>query len=336
MLMPVDALVAVTYRCNARCAMCGIWRAEPSEELPPEAYRRLPSSLRDVNLTGGEPFLRDDLPAVHEAVRAACPRVHTVVSTNGLLTERIVSMARRMAQAEPHIAVAVSLDGPQEVHDEMRGVRGAYDRALRTVRALRDAGVDNLRLAFTATGRNLGHLSRVYHLSLDLGVQFTCAVQHGSSHYFHLPPPEERLPPAQLAEQLAPVIRRELRTLSPRRWARAYFMAGLHQFATRGVRPLDCRAGRDFFFLDPSGEVYTCNGAEFRMGNLVRDRFERLWTSPQAEEARRKADLCRSGCWMVCTARTAVKRHWVRVAWWVLWHRLTGVDLAERAQCGSP
>ena len=61
-MMPVDAVLAVTYRCNARCTMCGIWSSKPVAELPPAAYARLPASLRDVNLTGGEPFLRDDLP----------------------------------------------------------------------------------------------------------------------------------------------------------------------------------------------------------------------------------------------------------------------------------
>ncbi len=70
-MKPVDAVIAVTYRCNARCAMCGIWKSQPGPDLPPEVYRKLPSSLRDVNLTGGEPFLRDDLAAVHEAATAA-------------------------------------------------------------------------------------------------------------------------------------------------------------------------------------------------------------------------------------------------------------------------
>ncbi len=63
-MKPIDALVAITYRCNARCAMCNIWRAKPSEELRPDAYAALPASLRSVNLTGGEPFLRDDLPDI--------------------------------------------------------------------------------------------------------------------------------------------------------------------------------------------------------------------------------------------------------------------------------
>jgi MoaA/NifB/PqqE/SkfB family radical SAM enzyme len=55
---PTDAVIAVTMRCNCRCTMCNIWRmattsgadSEP-HELWPEAYRRLPASLRDINIT---------------------------------------------------------------------------------------------------------------------------------------------------------------------------------------------------------------------------------------------------------------------------------------------
>ncbi len=335
-MKPVDAVLAVTYRCNAKCAMCGIWKADPGREIAPETYRKLPATLRDVNLTGGEPFLREDLPAIHEAVRTASPGARTVISTNGLLTDRIVSQMREIVQTEPHAGMAVSLDGPRDVHDRLRGVRGAYEKALNTVNALQDAGIANLRLAFTATRENVHCLNQVYDLARELGVQFTCAVQHGSSHYFHLPPPEERLPADELGRQLARVIRRELRSLSPKRWARAYFMAGLYRFETKGDRPLSCSAGRDFFFMDPSGDIYTCNVAEFRMGNLARQDFDELWNSPQAGDARMKAAQCPAGCWMICTARTAIKRHGLRVIAWALRRRLTGVDLKENESCGSP
>jgi MoaA/NifB/PqqE/SkfB family radical SAM enzyme len=324
-MMPLDAVLAVTYRCNARCVMCGIWKSEPVAELPAAAYGRLPASLRDINLTGGEPFLRDDLPEIHAAARSACPRARTVVSTNGLLTDRIVAAVRAMASVEPEIGVAVSLDGPPEVHDRLRGVPGAYERATATVRGLQEAGFRNLRLAFTATHENANCLGQVYALARELGVEFTCALQHGSEHYFHVQAPQAQPAEAELRRQMAPAIRGELHSLSPKRWARAYFMDGLCRFAAGRGRPLPCRAGRDFFFMSPSGDVFTCNAAPFRMGNLNRQTFEQLWNSLEASNARMRADVCPTGCWMVCTARTAVRRAWPRVLFWALAHRVVGV-----------
>jgi len=328
-MMPTDAVLAVTWRCNARCEMCGIWRVTEHDELPVAACARLPSSLRDVNLTGGEPFLRDDLPSLHETVRRACPRARTVISSNGILTRKILDTMREIARAEPDVGVAISIDGPAEVHDEQRGIPDAYDKAVATLKALQDAGVENLRLAFTATPRNGAHLGAIYALALELGVEFTCAVMHSSEHYFHVTGEAGVLPIAMLREQIEGVMTGMLRTLSPKQWARAYFMKGLYDFAAGRGRPLACRAGEDFFFMDPSGEVFACNAAPFRMGNLKASSFDDVWNSPEAETSRRKARACGNGCWMVCTARTSIKRTWPRVLAWAVARKIVGVSLPE-------
>ncbi len=320
-MKPVDAVLAVTYRCNARCTMCGIWNSQPVAELPPAIYAKLPASLRDVNLTGGEPFLRDDLPEIHAAVRSVCPRARTVVSTNGLLTDRIVAAVRTMASVEPGIGVAVSVDGPPEIHDRLRGVPGAHERAMGTVRGLQAAGFRNLRLAFTATRENANCLGQVYALAREIGVEFTCALQHGSEHYFHAPTPAAM----PLEAAMAPAIRGELHSLSPKRWARAYFMNGLCRFAAGRGRPLPCRAGRDFFFMSPSGDIFTCNVESFHMGRLDRQSFDQMWNSIEAVNARACTEVCRTGCWMICTARTAVRRAWPRVLLWAAVHSVIGV-----------
>jgi Fe-coproporphyrin III synthase len=329
--MPTDAVLAVTYRCNARCAMCGIWASPPVPELAPVDYERLPSSLRDVNLTGGEPFLRDDLPEVHAAVRRTCPRAQTVVSTNGLLTDRIVKFMKQMRAVEPGIGAAISLDGPASVHDKLRGAPGTYERALATVRALQKEGFTNLRLAFTATAANAQCLGTVYALARGLGVEFACAFEHASEHYFHRRAGSGDLDGEALRTQLQQVMRAELRSFSPKRWGRAYFMNGIWQFVRGEGRPLPCRAGRDFFFMDPSGNIYACNAMPFKMGNLKERTFDGVWSSLDAEGARASARGCANGCWMVCTARTAIRRAWPRALGWALRAKLFGLRLPEEA-----
>jgi len=325
-MKPVDAVLAVTYRCNARCAMCGIWKSPPREELPPAAYRGLPPSLRDVNLTGGEPFLRDDLPEIHAAVREKCPRARTIVSTNGILTDRIVGQLREMRRRERNIGVAISLDGPAELHDSIRGTPGAYDRAMATLRALQAENFRNLRLAFTITPRNIVQLRPMYDLARNLGVEFTTAVQHASEHYFQASlKPEEIATPA-LRGQLESLIRSELSGLSPKRWARAYFMRGIWEFISHRGRPLRCRAGADFFFLDPSGTVYTCNAMPFKMG-VLSEMAAGQWDSREAGEAREKAARCEAGCWMICSARTVMRRNWARVLAWALRSKFGGTQI---------
>ena len=59
--LPIDAVIAPTYKCNSRCAMCNIWQIQEPDELGLEYFKRLPKSLRYINISGGEPFLYRDL-----------------------------------------------------------------------------------------------------------------------------------------------------------------------------------------------------------------------------------------------------------------------------------
>ena len=320
-MKPIDALVAITYRCNARCAMCNIWRAKPSEELRPDAYAALPASLRSVNLTGGEPFLRDDLPDIVRVVAKTCPHADIVISTNGLLPKRIEEQMTQILEAVPDLGVAVSLAGIGEMHDRIRGVKEAYETTMRAVTSLKQLGVKGLRIAFTITPENVSHLSKVYELSRKEGAQFTCAITHTSPHYFRTTEALKPMDIDALERQVRDVVREELRTFSPKRWVRAYFLAALLTFARRGRRIMPCRAGRDFFFLDPEGNIYPCNVVPERLGNMKEDSVEEILASPAAEQARRTIHDCRD-CWMVCTARTAIRRRPVRVGGWILTHKL--------------
>jgi MoaA/NifB/PqqE/SkfB family radical SAM enzyme len=324
---PVDAVLAVTWRCNAKCRMCGIWKQEPGQEIAPEVFAKLPRSLRDINLSGGEPFIRSDLPEVHRACRQACPDAQTIISTNGILTDRIVAMTLEMAKTEPNIGLAISMDGPKAVHDWVRGVNGTFIRAMTTVRNLQKAGITNLRLAYTATRDNLLHMKEVYQFAHDLGIQFTCAIEHSSEHFFHTNGRPTPLPPEDLAKQLEPIMRDELRSLSPKRWARAYFMYGLYQFAIGRGRLLPTQAGKSHFFMDPQGEVFSSNAAPFRMGNLKEQDFDALWQSPEANAARASAAEEQPGSWMICTARSSIKSAWPRVLSWALRRKFLGLNL---------
>ena len=66
---PTDASIILTYRCPMRCKMCNVWQypTEKSKEIQPEELRTLPK-LKFINLTGGEPFIREDLDKIVEVV----------------------------------------------------------------------------------------------------------------------------------------------------------------------------------------------------------------------------------------------------------------------------
>jgi radical SAM protein with 4Fe4S-binding SPASM domain len=302
--------------------MCNIWKSPPSQVMPPETFARLPSSLKTINVSGGEPFLRDDLPEIVRCIKSACPTSRIIISTNSLQPERIALMMREILKYDPAIGLGISLDGMGKMHDAMRGVKGAFDKVMQTLDLATKEGVRNIRFAFTATSRNISHLQPVLRLSREKEVEFTCVVAQNSEHYFRTDANIGIDDPDELKHQFNQLISEQLAGFHPKRWARAYFARGVYEFAANRKRLLECRAGTDFFFLDPTGDVYCCNVLPEIMGNLATTDFSGLWTSSQAESVREKVSRCQEGCWMVCTARTVMKRHPFSVASWILISKL--------------
>ncbi|MCA9752436.1 MAG: radical SAM protein, partial [Gemmatimonadetes bacterium] len=118
-LQPTDAILAINHRCNTFCTMCDIWSKPDRHELPPDWYRRVPRSLKNINISGGEPFMRDDVPEIIAVLRDHLDSPRIVFSTNGVLTDKIVAQATEMAKHGP-IAIRVSIDGLGETHDRIR------------------------------------------------------------------------------------------------------------------------------------------------------------------------------------------------------------------------
>jgi len=123
-------------RCNCRCVMCDIWKIRQVREITAADLEPHLASLRELKVrwvvfSGGEPLLHSDLYALARMLRSAGMR--TTILTAGL------NLARHARQVAENVDdVIVSLDGPREVHDRIRGVPDAFGRLARGLSALRE------------------------------------------------------------------------------------------------------------------------------------------------------------------------------------------------------
>lgn len=159
----------LTLRCNAACVHCGsdAGRARPDELAPSEALALCDELAAlgtcEVTLSGGEPLLRPDWPAIAQRLVASGVRVDVI--SNGIALDRDV--ADRMADLGIG-SVSLSVDGPEQIHDALRGVPGAFRRVMAAARHLRGAGVPVG--AVTQIGRrNLGALEQIEAALVDAG-----------------------------------------------------------------------------------------------------------------------------------------------------------------------
>jgi MoaA/NifB/PqqE/SkfB family radical SAM enzyme len=291
---PTHAIVAVTDRCNARCVMCDIWKKGRTPELAAGDYSRLPESLREINVTGGEPLLRDDIADVIRTMKRRCPGARIVLSTNGLLPARLESL---LGDVEG-ITVRVSLDGIGRLHSEIRGVDDAYDRALESLEVCKRAGVKDLGVCATMTKHNAGVVKDIQAFAEQQGINFTFTSVHSSSVFFGDQDAEQPDPDRAIADM--EVVRSRLfESLNPKNWFKAYFVSGLIDVIRRQPRPIQCRALSSFFYLDTQGNVYPCHLWERSVGNLLEKSCEEIIAANA--HTLRVVEACRKRCWMTCT-----------------------------------
>ena len=142
---PIQLTFFLTRKCNARCPFCFYLSrrdAPPDPELTLDEIRKVSASLGKLlwlAFSGGEVFLREDLAAITKAFYENNKPSIILLPTNGLLPDRIREQTEAILKECPKstVAVKVSLDGPEEVHDSLRRVPGAFRMALETCEKLR-------------------------------------------------------------------------------------------------------------------------------------------------------------------------------------------------------
>jgi len=317
----MEAAVIATYRCPMRCRMCSIWEnpSDPEKEFSPEILSKLPK-LALVNLTGGEPFMREDLEEIVRILFRKTDRV--VISTSGWFEDRII----RMAAMYPNLGFRVSMEGLSQKNDELRGRKGGFDRGMRTLLELRRRGVKDIGFGITVSNGNSTDMLHLYELARNLKMEFATAAIH-NSFYFHKDD-SVITNVDEVVANLEELANRLLKENHPKSWFRALFNFGLIHYIMGYPRLLPCKAGSDNFFIDPYGEVLPCNGMEAKhwyatMGNLnnVKD-FMEIWESDQAREVRAVVKKCPKNCWMIGSASPVMKKYAFHLMPWIVINKL--------------
>jgi MoaA/NifB/PqqE/SkfB family radical SAM enzyme len=310
---PSDAIVAVTLNCNSRCVMCDIWKNEIQGEMRPSEYEMLPISLREINITGGEPFLREDLPEILTVIRRRLPGVRLIVSSHGFMTERIRRLAKELKRVVPDLALRISIDGLEPTHQKVRGIPGGFAKDMESLAVLRESGFNDLGIAMTVMKENVREIQDVHRLSERLGVDFSITIATESDVYFGKGKDSLRPDDGEdLRKGFEYLIGRHFRSFRPRSVARAWFEKSLYDFTRGQGRALACDAGSGFFYLDSMANVYACHILSSKLGNLRETSFDEIWEGSEAERYRRELAGCEK-CWMVCTAKSAMRRNLVTI-----------------------
>jgi MoaA/NifB/PqqE/SkfB family radical SAM enzyme len=264
-LPPTFLVYAVTRRCNSRCVMCKIWQTEPeAPELGIEEIERALADpffaeLRYVNVTGGEPSLRKDLPELCR-VLGALPQMKALqIPTNGLLSRVIVDQVRAILERTPpsvDISVSVSIDGDPATHDRIRGIRDMHRHIEATLGGLSEIADPRLTVGIecTVSAANVDQIEAAlpYLCGLASHVGIYPAVQ-AAAFYRNAGEPSVRSNAEVVGKMLRFFERQHER--DP---AHAFLYDQIIHFLRTGRRRLTCLGGLRTVYLSPEGETFPC------------------------------------------------------------------------------
>ena len=317
---PFKCSVAVTYRCNMRCRMCNIWKKPPNggeltvEEI--EGFFRRAGRFSWVGITGGEPFLRDDLAGVVDAIVGNSRRLCALhFATNGSLTERIVEVvgAVRKKHGRLKLVFTVSIDGPAALHDEIRGSRGCWEKAMETFSRLKKIDGVKVQIGYTISPHNLGRFEETLE-ALRSGypdIRFddiNVNVVQKSDFYYDNSDAEELDGEAVLGE-IEKILRMDGDALSLNNFLRRSYLKLYGRYRKLNKCPVRCRALSSTLFIDPRGDLYPCAVYKRKLTNVkdMNGDLAALWKGDAARLIAKECsnEMCPS-CWSPCDAYSAI------------------------------
>lgn len=297
----------VTYKCNSRCIMCGIWKGKTGEkeldinEIKQffQANKGFLSGLVSIGITGGEPFLRRDIVEIVRFAHAEFPRAGVGVQTNGLLTELICEKVKEIKGFYDDFGMAVSLDGIGSIHDAVRGVDGAFESVTKTIRALKAMGIKKITCGMTLTAKNYKYIKQVKEKVNEMGCEFSCFLTDVSGFYGNEAMDKQAF---GLSGQMRQEVIKGLAEFGYH-----YYMDNLRrQLAGENKRSLPCYSGYTSFVLDAYGYVRPCILLEDAFGNIRSGMgLKDMLYSEGSRSIRKKISKC--SCWNQCEVSTSAE-----------------------------
>jgi len=298
----MDLSIILTYRCNSKCSMCYIWKypTHPKYEIDGTILEKLPGGFDYINLTGGEPTLREDLNEVCDILYPKTKKLE--ISTNGLNKERLIGIVKKY----PDIKIRISLDGIQETNNIIRGEKNGFEKKMETMTSLINIGACDLGFATTFQDENVEQILDIYSITKKLNIELATSAIH-NAFQFHKNDNSfyDRL---YVAKKIELLIEELLSSKKPKDWFRAYLNLGLIRKVLGQPRLHPCTQGTDNVFIDPWGDVYACNVRnDLLMGNLKQQSWREIYYGEKAREIRKMVAQCSQNCWMVSSAKTAMR-----------------------------
>lgn len=303
-----ELAIELTVHCNLKCAMCSVWELR-EHGVPFELASKLLRQGRELGARaftpcGAESFMRKDFLDLVELAHELGYTRQDIVTNGTMNTDEHLERL----QACPSVSLHVSIDGPREIHDDLRGA-GNYDKSVAMVRKCVDRGID-IGLSGVILKQSLSQLGALVTLAAELGIgevsfqpfQTEISGPDKDIGRFSL----MRTPRADIVRELERVAEHADK-LGVKVFTESLFgvIPDYLAFGKRPIPPGGCYLPSKFLLVDFRGDIYPCffmRSDADHMGNVYKDDIKELWHGAHHKQLQTLAltERC-PGCLAACS-----------------------------------
>jgi MoaA/NifB/PqqE/SkfB family radical SAM enzyme len=329
-IRPTVLIYNCTWVCDARCEMCSNWKHGDRksdmtlDQLDGAMDHSFWGAVENLNISGGEPTTRNDLPEMVELFHRRLPRLRKIgINTTGLTPHRAIPMLTRIVEycAEHGIllSIRVSLDGIGDIHNQVRHVNNGFEKACKTIEAMQG-------LAASHAGFQFGLAATIFGTNMeDAGNILAWARSRKLDIVFNmLRFTENMLNNTELADSISFKDREEafMRKFFLERVQEESILSGqafmyLHyadMIANGYQRTMPCPFQRQGLLLNPTGDLFYCENSD-KLGNVLDESAEDLYfrAANLAHREQVKKDVCGT-CLSPCQVTVGAMKQFVPYA----------------------
>ena len=329
-IRPTVLIYNCTWVCDAKCTMCNNWKWGDRksdmtlDQLEPVLDSPFWGAVENLNISGGEPTTRLDLPQMVELFHRRLPRLRKIgINTTGLTPARAIPMLTRIvkfcAEHELLISIRVSLDGIGDVHDQVRAVKNGFDKASKTIEAMQALAREHANFQFgiasTIFAKNLDDAENIltWARTKDLDVvfnmlRFTDAMLHngGLKETIGFQDREETFMRKFFLDRV-----KEESVLSGQSFMYLHYA---DMIANGYHRTMPCPFQSQGLLLNPNGDLHYCENSQ-KIGNVLDDSAESLYYKAENLKHRQqiKDEICPT-CLSPCQVNVGAMKQFVPYA----------------------
>lgn len=281
---PYKLNFCLTYKCNSKCLTCDIWKIKSVNELTSgeiEQFFSRSNKFSWIDVTGGEVFMRKDIIEITQIILQSCKNLyHLHIPTNCIVTDLTVGRIKKILSLKPRpekFTITISIDGPPELHDHIRGISGNWESAMEVYNQLRNYQDSRFKIffGFTLSQLNLGKFNEAV-----LAVQkkfpevnfedFHMNIAHTSDHYyansdFNIGVKNNK---DEFVGEIEVFRKKKKKVFDAINNLENKYLRNAKKYIETGLTPLDCKSLSSSVFLDAYGNIYPCSIWNSKIGNI--------------------------------------------------------------------